>query len=114
MKVESQAAALDAVSAMCRALGDLPEGVVFNARLVACELLTNAIKYGGGSALFSYSYSQKRVRIAVRSAAPFDPPQASLAPDPAAESGRGLFLVDTLAECREYSDEEGIIVTICS
>ncbi len=112
MRVDSWEEALGAVAVMCRSLTGLPESTVFNARLVACELLSNAVKYGGGCARFTFSRVGDTVRLAVRGQVPFDPPPACTPPDPAAENGRGLYLVDALADRRDYSDEEGIIVFI--
>ncbi len=112
MTVDSQGAAMHAVAEMCKAISALPEGVVFNTKLIACELLSNAMKYGGGSAEFRYTVTGRSVRLAVRCAIPFDPPVSNRMPDPAAESGRGLFLVDALSETREYNEEEGIVVTV--
>lgn len=112
MTVESHAAALQAVAEMCRALKGLPEGVVFDCKLVASELLNNAIKYGGGYARFSFTQTGGQVRIAVRGALPFEPPKTCVMPSPSAESGRGLCLVDAVALKREYSEEEGIIVFV--
>ena len=70
MTVDSQGAAMHAVAEMCKAISALPEGVVFNTKLIACELLSNAMKYGG---IPLYRHGAKRaargaVRDSIRSA----------------------------------------------
>lgn len=103
-----------ALQKMCGALEgeNLSEGAVFNCKLVADELVSNALQHGGGSAVFSFEREGDSVRIVVKSADDFAPPEDSTCSGCFAESGRGLFLVDAVSETRLYSREEGISVTV--
>ncbi len=103
-----------ALARMCAALQAeaVSEDAVFNCRLVANELLVNALEYGGGSAAFSVRREGDTLRISVRSAVAFRPPETPVCSDLTAERGRGLFLVDALSEAREYSEREGICVVV--
>ena len=103
-----------ALARMCDALTreDVPDDAVFNCRLVANELLVNALEYGGGSASFGVRRDGDLLRISVRSVVRFRPPETSCCSDVTSERGRGLFLVDALSESRAYSDEEGICVLV--
>lgn len=91
---------------------NLSEGTVFNCKLVADELVSNALQYGGGSAVFSFELCGDTVRIVVKSANEFCPPEESSCSDSFSERGRGLFLVDAVSEERYYSREEGISVIV--
>lgn len=104
----------DALAKMCAAFREsqIPEGAVFDCKLVARELLSNALRYGGGSARFSIERKGEEIRISVKSATEFAPPKVSVCSDVTAERGRGLFLVDAVSEARSYSKEEGIIVIV--
>ena len=103
-----------ALHEMSRSLkGDnLSDGTVFNCKLVADELVSNALQYGGGSARFSFERCGDIVKIAVKSANEFRPPEVSSCSESFAERGRGLFLVDAVSEERRYSRQEGISVFI--
>lgn len=103
-----------ALARMCDALAEekVPEDAVFNCKLVANELLVNALEYGGGCAAFTARREGNMLRISVRSAVDFQPPARSSCSDVTCERGRGLFLVDTLSETRDYSREEGICVIV--
>ena len=91
---------------------NLSDGTVFNCKLVADELLSNALQYGGGSAVFSFERCGDAVKIAVKSANKFRPPEVSNCSESLSERGRGLFLVDAVSEKRSYSDQEGISVIV--
>ena len=99
---------------MCRALEEqaVPQDAVYNCRVVANELLVNALEYGGGSAVFTVRREGNFARISVRSAVSFCPPAVSTCSDRDAERGRGLFIVDALSEARDYTEEDGIRVFI--
>lgn len=113
MTVEDVAAVRAAIDAMCRQLQkSVPAGTVFDCKLVARELLVNALRYGGGAAEFTYECGEGRVVICVRGARGFRPPEKVAAVPPDAERGRGLFLVDALSISREYSSQDGIRVAI--
>ena len=103
-----------ALSRMCGALERecVGDDAVFTCRLVANELLVNALEYGGGSAVFSARREGNALRICVRSAVAYRPPACSSCSEVTAERGRGLYLVDALCEARDYTEEEGIRVLI--
>lgn len=98
------------IAAMCGALGGLPEGLVFNCKLIASELIANVLKHGGGRAYFSYAREADGVRICVRGERDFRPPDEIPRADVYEENGRGLYLVDALSDSREYSEEAGVRV----
>ena len=103
-----------AVTKMCTRFRDesVPEGAVFDCKLVARELLSNALRYGGGSAKFAFERTGNEIRISVKSAVEFEPPTTSTCSEVTAERGRGLYLVDALSAARLYSKEEGICVIV--
>ena len=103
-----------AIAQMCSVFrnDEIPEGAVFDCKLVAKELLSNALRYGGGSARFKFERSGDEIRISVKSANDFVPPKTSVCSEVTAERGRGLFLVDSVSTARRYSKEEGICVIV--
>lgn len=113
-EVDNYKALREAIARMCDALkrDSVSEDAVFNCRLIANELLVNALQYGGGSAVFSARRDGNRLRISVRSARGFCPPAVTVCSDVESERGRGLFLVDALSETRIYNEHEGICVVI--
>ena len=62
-----------ALESMCSALEaqSVPENAVFDCKVVACELLSNALRYGGGAAMFGAEKRENEVVIRVRSANAF-------------------------------------------
>ena len=101
---------------MCSALEEMgvPEGAVFSSRVVAHELLTNALEYGGGEAQFSFKVAGGEIAICVRAKRVFRPPEKTSRAALYAERGRGLYLVDALSVRRDYSEEEGIVAFIAA
>ncbi|MEY9941274.1 hypothetical protein ABH932_005862 [Streptacidiphilus sp. MAP5-52] len=70
-----------------------------DAALAVCELVTNAIKHAGvtrGVSVVLHRWRQTGVRVEVADDGPGRPRLTSL--DAMAESGRGLHLVDSLAQ----------------
>ena len=101
-----------ALGAMCAELDGLSENFKFNGKLVAMELVSNVLQHGGGRAYFSYTLSQEGLRISVQGEHLFRPPERSTLADVDAESGRGLYLVDSIVDRREYNAREGIVVVL--
>ena len=103
-----------AISEMCAVFREeeVPEGAVFDCKLVARELLSNALSYGGGSAKLKIQRAGSEIYISVKSARSFEPPKVSTCSSVNAERGRGLYLVDALSASRAYSDEDGICVIV--
>ena len=95
----------------CFAAENVPENAVFDSKLVALELLANALQCGG-RAYFTFERRGDEIRITVRGEREFRPPEKTDRVDVDAERGRGLFLVDALSAERNYSAENGISVVI--
>ncbi len=110
--VDDLSALRAALAAMCREFSDVPEEVLFDSKLVADELLSNALRYGGGRAYFSYTREGDEIRLFVRGEKPFCPPEHSVCADVMSERGRGLYLIDSLAESRGFSESDGICAVI--
>lgn len=88
---------------------------VFDSRLVACELITNVLRHDGETALFSGALCGDSVEIFVSSEggdASFSV-RTSL-PDVFAESGRGLYIINTLCDGKVKVENGGVkaVVTI--
>jgi anti-sigma regulatory factor (Ser/Thr protein kinase) len=75
---------------------DLGEEICEVAALLTSELVTNAVRYGGSSAILEAHLPGGALRVTVGDANP-DLPVVGVAPDLTAESGRGVLLVSTLA-----------------
>lgn len=103
-----------AITEMCAVFREeeIPEDAVFDCKLVAKELLSNALRYGGGSARLKFTVTDHEIKISVKSARDFEPPRKSVCSEVTAERGRGLYLVDAVSEMRAYSKEEGICVVV--
>ena len=112
LRIEDINALTNALQNMCNELQGLDEELLFDIRLVASELLSNALRYGGGCERFSCTRTAGEVRISVKSRSPFCPPEISVLSPATAERGRGLYLVDTLSIRRTYSEDEGICVVL--
>lgn len=86
------------------------EETVFDCKLVASELLSNVLQHGGGRAVFLVEREGGELRLCVKGENGYRPPEKSACADVLAESGRGLFLVDSFCERRDYTAAEGIRV----
>ncbi len=82
---------------------------VFDGKLVAVELLGNALQHSGGGAVFQVEITDGYLHITVRGDKEFCPPTESFCPKCHAERGRGLFLVDSVCETRSYQDGEILV-----
>lgn len=103
-----------ALNTLCTGLvqNDVPQETVYDSKLVADELLSNALRHGGGKAYFSVAIEGDVISLSVRSLHAFRPPDESFLVNKEAESGRGLYLVDRIVETRGYSEEGGTSVII--
>lgn len=88
----------------------LSEETVFGCKLVASELLSNVLQHGGGRAIFLAERRGGEIRLCVKGENGYCPPEQSACADVLSENGRGLFLVDSFCERRDYTLEEGIRV----
>lgn len=116
MEISDHAQLKEAIARMCAALEEIgaSDNAVFSSRVVAHELLTNALVYGGGEAQFTFREEAGEIFIAVRAKRAFEPPKKIARADLYAERGRGLYLVDALSLRREYSEEEGVVAVIAA
>ncbi len=91
---------------------DVPEEAVFDSKLVACELVSNALRHGGGRAYFRATLDKDVIRLNVQCSLGYRPPEKCCCSEVSSETGRGLFLVDSVCESRDYDEREGIRVVI--
>ena len=91
---------------------NVPEGTVFDSKLVVNELVINVLRHGGGRAFLRVRLSEGELLVSVRGENDFRPPENSRCSPVCEECGRGLFLVDAISSRREYSEEDGITVTL--
>ena len=82
-----------AVDAWARAVG--AERLRDDLTLIVSELVTNAVRYGAPPVSVEVTSDDATVTVAVRDGAPGSP--VARTPDPDAEGGRGLLLIDLLA-----------------
>ncbi len=90
----------------------VPDERVFDARLVVSELVGNVLRHAKTTATLGVEIGGEFLEIHVRSALPFFPPSVSQKAELFAESGRGLFLVDSVSEERIPTKEGGTLVRI--
>jgi len=76
---------------------DLPAETVATAQLLVSELVTNAVVHGKAPIGLRISRNEDMVRVEISDAGAQTPQLIQPGPDPHAEAGRGLFLLDALA-----------------
>ena len=91
---------------------EVPDERVFDARLVMSELVGNVLRHAKTSAKLAVEISGGFVEVHVRSYLPFVPPTVSKRAEVFAESGRGLFLVDSVSQERSSTQDGGICVRL--
>ena len=113
-EIDSFNALREALNRLCTGLTeqDVPQDTVYDSKLVASELLSNALRHGGGKAFFSVVIEEDMISLSVKSSDSFRPPEKSILSSRESEHGRGLYIVDTLVETRRYSEEGGTSVVI--
>ena len=84
----------------------------FNIKLVACELLGNVLKHGDGLAELHSEIQDGAVIVRVLSKQSFDLPEKITCSGMLAESGRGLFLVNTICEEQVFTEGNAIVAKI--
>ena len=75
---------------------NVAEEDVFDSRLVSCELITNVIRHCGEIAFFRGEIDGDKIVIAVSSKNSGGITVKPVLPDVFAESGRGLYIVNTI------------------
>ena len=113
-EIENYSALKNAVDELCLFLETQRVSAerVFDSRLVMFELLGNVLRHSEGSARLSGCLRDGLVEISIHASVPFEPPACSRCPDTGAESGRGLFLVDSVCVERRFTADGGIIVKL--
>ena len=74
------------------------EHLVDDALLLTTELVTNAVVHAGTALQLRIEIDEDGLRVEVVDASPGSSPVVREAPDAAREGGRGMFLLDALAE----------------
>lgn len=77
---------------------DLPDNVLDDVQLIVAELVSNAVRHGRPDIELHLRGEPFTVNVAVLDHHPAQPPTRPQRPDVAATSGRGLLLVEELAE----------------
>ena len=90
------------------------EDAVFASRLVSCELITNVIRHGGDEAEFCGSIENDCIRITVSAESLKGVGTKTPPPDPFAEGGRGLYIINSLCygEMENCDGEIRVLVKI--
>ncbi len=102
-----------AVQALCDrlTLENIPKEKVFDSKLVVHELVGNALQHSDCGALLKAEWTGEFIHITVRGERAYTPPKEGDCPPAFAERGRGLYLVDSVAE-RIFTEEGEILVRI--
>ena len=88
------------------------EDDIFAGKLVSCELITNVIRHGKDMAEFTGELSGDRIIITVAADSFKDVRLNRPAPDVFAESGRGLYIVESLCSGIERGESGEIRAVI--
>ena len=91
---------------------NVDEDAVFYSRLVSCELITNVLRHCSGTAIFSGEIDEDGVTITVCASAPNGVIKVTALPDALAESGRGLYIVNSVSEGRVTINGGNVTVVI--
>ena len=113
-EIDNYNALKEALNHLCTGLAeqDVPKETVYDSKLVADELISNALRHGGGKAYFAVHVEEEFISLSVKSLDSFRPPDKSILSGRESEHGRGLYIVDALVETRRYSEEGGTSVVI--
>lgn len=90
----------------------LSDESVFNSKLVASELIANVFQHSSGTAQLFGEVAEDFITIKVCSSEPYSPPDKSDCAGVFEESGRGLYIIDSISEKRCLSPDGGICVTV--
>jgi len=77
------------------------------AELIYGELISNVIRHAHGPIIIRLDWSSEFPTLSVTEGGHYVPPPIGLPSDPFAESGRGLFIVKTLAKDLQLIDASG-------
>ena len=114
LKVENYAAMQTALDELCTFLieNGISQDLVFDSKLIACELLGNVLKYTEGESGLYGEIKDGFIGLKISSNSYFALPEKIVCSDILSEHGRGLFLVNKLSGGRIVSEEDGIFVKI--
>lgn len=103
---QARRAARDVLVAWC--LSGLVDAVV----LAASELVTNAVRHGRPPVRMELQRQENQVRLDVHDGNPTEPPTAPADADDVAESGRGMGIVQAVADdvAVEQVEDDGKVV----
>ena len=103
-----------AIAELCDTLqkSSVPSERVFDSKLVISELVGNVLRHTDGKATLRGEINGEFIELTIHSSVAFLPPEKSRPADVYAESGRGLFLVDSVSEERSCTKDGEIRVRI--
>ena len=103
-----------ALDGLCRFLAEwkVDQEKAFDCKLVACELVGNVLKYANGKAGLRVEVLDGFACLKALSDNFFGLPEKIECSGLYAESGRGLFLVNTLCEGEITAEPDGIVAKI--
>ena len=90
----------------------LDETCFFRSKLVFSELASNAVKHATGGGNIRVEVFVDRVEITLSCATPILLPKESNCSTVYEESGRGLYLIDSVCHSRESTKEGGLKVVL--
>ncbi|MGN1373549.1 MAG: hypothetical protein ACI4VK_05865 [Candidatus Coproplasma sp.] len=88
------------------------DDAVFYSRLVSCELITNVLRHCSGFAKFVAELNESGVKITVCASQPSGRITIPTLPDVLAESGRGLYIVNSVSGGNVFIDGGNVTVII--
>ena len=111
-RIDNYVSLREAMESVNRALAeqDVSDERMFDARLVVSELVGNVLRHAQTTATLAVEIEDVFVKVIVQSDLPFVPPAVSKKAELLAESGRGLFLVDSVSEERTCTKDGQICV----
>ena len=83
---------------------------VFDSKLVAYEMLGNVLKHADGNAKLHFGVTPEFVELKIITAEIFFPVKKENCSDVYAEGGRGIYLVDRIAE--RFLMDDGLLIRI--
>ena len=113
-EIKDYASLQTALDGLCQFLAEknIAQEKVFDCKLVACELAGNVLKYTDGKAGLRVEVLDGCVCLKALSETFFELPENIVCSGLYAESGRGLFLVNSLCEGQIVAEQDGIVAKI--
>lgn len=114
IEVKNYEALQEAMKRLCEFLAEseVPEDNVFDSKLVVSELVGNILRHSDGVAFLESEIRGEFIELKIHSSVSFCPPEESRCSDVFAESGRGLFIVDSVCTERSFTEDGSIKVLI--